>query len=56
MAAIIAGGEPQRVIMVGDPNQIPPRSYSETATLFNASVTLLDMMRRRDDYFHKDST
>jgi hypothetical protein len=51
MGTLVSSGEPQQIIVAGDPRQLTPRSTSKTAGLLYGKITLVDLLKKNPDYF-----
>jgi hypothetical protein len=55
LTLLISSGEPQQILLVGDHNQLRPRYNSRLAQIFYGEVTMIDLLKRRLDYFELDN-
>jgi predicted ribonuclease YlaK len=54
LTLLISSGEPQMILLVGDPNQLRPRYNSRLAQIFYGGVSFIDLLKRRHDFFEPD--
>jgi hypothetical protein len=51
LTLLISNGEPQLIVAVGDPNQLPPRYNSRLAQRFYGHISFIHLLKRRVDFF-----